>query len=464
MVIVNIGQIYSYVYSQNFEILDLIARNFRFIKDPKILPFIQANSNWDGIYNFFTLYEGKKSGRLLTGFVPRLLHFLRQHDIPYAISDKRQAPRIHRLGDLTIDLYDYQKEVVDILLSNSLRRGIIDSKPRSGKTVMAIAFVNASGAIPHLFVVERDDLLVQTKEKFEQFAPHIQVGEYSGKIKEFKDVTVATIQALNRALSNDDLRIKNFIKNVRSVWVDEAHHAGASSYRNILKRLEKAYFIYGGTGTPYGEHSIFVEGYIGPILKSIDYDELIDCGALVPPKIIFIKRPAKYAIVEQYDVAYKEFIVNNTYRNVLIKEIVQKLLSKNLTGLVIVKMVEHGELLSNLLSVPFVWGESSRKIRQKIWEELRTTKGKLAITTVADEGLDIPALDFVINAAAGKSIIKSFQRLRCLTADKNKSVGYYIDFKDPEKWFLSQARQRIKNLSSKFKVVEVAPDKIEEVL
>lgn len=65
--------------------------------------------------------------------------------------------------------------------------------------------------------------------------------------------------------------------------------------------------------------------------------------------------------------------------------------------------------------------------------------------TLADEGLDLPALDAVILAGGGKSYVKAFQRVgRALRLYPGKTKAYVIDFYDDSKYLRKHSNRRIK--------------------
>lgn len=81
-----------------------------------------------------------------------------------------------------------------------------------------------------LILVHRDELATQTVEKLHAVAPALKVGVVKGTRNEYGnvDVIVGSVQTLRR------LNRRAPILNIGLVIVDEAHHAAADSYRDIL--------------------------------------------------------------------------------------------------------------------------------------------------------------------------------------------------------------------------------------
>lgn len=81
-----------------------------------------------------------------------------------------------------------------------------------------------------LILVHRDELATQTVKKLHDVAPSLKVGVVKGTRNEYAnvDVIVGSVQTLRRFAR------RNPITNIGLVIVDEAHHAAAESYREIL--------------------------------------------------------------------------------------------------------------------------------------------------------------------------------------------------------------------------------------
>ena len=93
-----------------------------------------------------------------------------------------------------------------------------------------------------------------------------------------------------------------------------------------------------------------------------------------------------------------------------------------------------------------------------IFEDFLNNKFKCLVITQSkgSEGLDIPDLDMVINAAGNKSNIATEQSgSRSLTMIKGKNTGYIIDFIDGGKYTKKHSRERIETYGNMGFEVEV---------
>jgi len=260
--------------------------------------------------------------------------------------------------------------------------------------------------------------------------------------------------------------VRELIRDMKFVWVDEVHHCAAGNiYSDVLKNIEKAEYILGCSGTLFREDGgdLYTEGLIGPLLYEIDYSNLIREGFLVAPTIHMIKLPKNVEpSKDDYSTIYKECVVENNYRNNIIKRVVENLISRNKSSMVLVSKIKHGEILQELISGSvFLKGNDESDLRTKTFQDLRDKRLLCLITTLGDEGIDIPSLDAVIIAAGGKSAIKIFQRLRNLTTYKNPKTGeekknaIVVDFLDPWKYLKTHSNKRKKLYKSEesFKIV-----------
>jgi superfamily II DNA or RNA helicase len=157
------------------------------------------------------------------------------------------------------------------------------------------------------------------------------------------------------------------------------------------------------------------------------------------PKIKIIKIPVDYKVKElrKYQDVYEQGIVKNRSRNRMIIKTAKDLAVLGKTSLILITRIDHGENLvetANLLGfkVVFIQGKDDGKMREMIRESLNNKEILTVISTnIWKEGVDLPALDCVINAAGGKSEIVLLQSIgRGLRATKDKDSVLIVDFLD----------------------------------
>jgi len=223
--------------------------------------------------------------------------------------------------------------------------------------------------------------------------------------------------------------------------VHNCHHGIGKTYQKVLSGIN-AEFRLGFSATPKdfedpdGEY-LKVIGVLGPIIKAVEYEEVKDILAI--PKVRMIKYPwdGEYADLK-WRQAYRYGIEENPKRNLAIAQV-----AKELDGsiLIMVRTVRHGEILSSSISSYLVQGRDDNERRERVKSLLkkRTRKNVVISTPVFGEGVDIPALDTLINAGAGKSRIQTIQWAgRALRKTEGKEEGIIVDFWDEGNRYLRQ--------------------------
>ena len=169
-------------------------------------------------------------------------------------------------------------------------------------------------------------------------------GQYHDKIVN-KNLTISTWQSIH------DMP-KKFFEQFDFIIGDEAHGYKADRLGAIMKKLTKASYRIGTTGTLDGEvHKLVVEGHFGPAIKLATTKELMDRKLLSELEIncIILKYPEE--VCNQVNgMSYHDemdFIVSHPKRNRFIAR-----LAKDLKGntLILFQFVDkHGKILYNMI-------------------------------------------------------------------------------------------------------------------
>jgi superfamily II DNA or RNA helicase len=317
----------------------------------------------------------------------------------------------------------YQIEARKVFLEKE--RGIIQLPTGSGKTRTAVDIIKILQK-QTLWICDRKELVAQTKKVMEENLP-FKVGTISAGVCETQHpVTIATIQSLMSKKSE----LTEFFNNINFVVVDEYHKGAAESYQKMLGLLVHANYRLGLTATPFRDDKKepILFGLIGPVIYEVSTKELIDAGYLTKPKIVFHK--VESTAGDNYPDDYRVSVTENDNRNNLINTIHMQTLDKK--KIILVKHIKHGELLSKTLGCRFIHGSLPSITRKSIFDEfIKCNWGTLIITqSIAAEGIDIPDLEVIINAAANAGDVKSIQTLgRVLRLFKDKEAVYH-DFLD----------------------------------
>lgn len=228
-----------------------------------------------------------------------------------------------------------------------------------------------------------------------------------------------------------------------NVLVHNCHTAAAESIWKCGVEATNAYYRYGMSATPWRDDGkdLIIESILNvrkPHL-SITASDLIKIGKLTPCCIYFIEIKERIDWTGDYNSFYKNAIINNINRNKKIVELAKGLYNSNKTTLILIKNIEHGNLLLSMINnflqnntAEFLSGSDNTKTRETILNNVKNGKTKILIaSTIADQGLDLPILDSLILAGGGRSSTRAFQRVgRVLRLYEGKKEATVFDFKD----------------------------------
>ena len=338
-------------------------------------------------------------------------------------------------------LRDFQKELIHKAIVSE--RGILKAPTGTGKTVLGLALINSiKGVDGVLWLCHTKDLMYQTRDEAIKFYGKENVGTLGdGTAVTDRFLTVATRQTFKDYA--DDLGTSYDV-----VIIDETHHVTSFSgeYGTILRKVFAPIRI-GLTATlPTTEEAkLAMEAFIGPVIGEFTINEGRDQGFMANPKIKIIKVPFSQRIKEirKYTDVYEHGVVRRLDRNRMIIDIVKKHQDLGESVLIVVNKIDHGTLLLNMgrssqIEIEFICGASDSETREMAKVALNEKSMKCVIATaVWREGLNIPELNVVINAAGGKSEIMTLQSIgRGLRRTAEKSELIIYDFFDPSHPYL----------------------------
>ena len=379
-----------------------------------------------------------KSGKYIffTGFLPRVKAFLEKENQEYKIDRVFDTYIKPQEVKINLTLRPEQQRSVDSAISIfNDQRGVLIAPTGIGKTLLGVALASAFPKNNILWLCHTKDLLNQTIDEFKKMGLGT-VGVIGSGEADIKRITVGTRQSVIKFIGSLDV--------FDIVVVDEAHHVSdfSGQYSEILKNLIAPIRI-GLTATfpDKEEAKMALEAFIGPIIDQITYQEASDLHTIAKPKIKIIKTKYSYNTSElrTYPEVYERAIIFNRDRNSQIKDIAISHALKNESVLIIVHRIEHGKTLEKEIKGSiFVYGATEDEARMKAKMDLNFKKQKIVIaSTIFSEGINIPELNIIINAAGGKSEIRTIQTIgRGLRiTDKKKELLVY-DFFDPSHRYL----------------------------
>lgn len=414
------------------------------------LTFEDSRARFHGHGDGYVRLYNAMNDTFPSGFVPMIQKAAPSEGITVEIEDLRDPPCKRDANADLAWLRPYQLEAVEKVVSR--KRGIIWSPTGSGKSEMANGLARC---LPcrWLFLVHRSSLMDQMAERYE-----LRLGKPCGRIgdgiwKPDDHFTVATFQTLYSKLG--DAGVKSFLESIEGVIIDECHTLPSDSFWKVAMSLPNAYFRVGLSGTPLARgdrRSLLTVAATGPVIYRIHSETLINAGILARPKIRLIP-VIQTSMRPTWQGVYGECIVRSQSRNKTVvgaAELAQK------PCLVFVKEVSHGKTLVQMLkgkgiSADFVWGSDSLEERKNAVKRLvRGEIDVLVCSVIFQEGLDIPALQSVVIASGGKSVIAALQRVgRGMRKAEGKDTFEVWDLDDRgNKWLERHARERKKAYES----------------
>lgn len=388
---------------------------------------------------------GPKYWYFHTGLLPRVINHCNILDLETEISGIDNAwPKLEcSPPSLTgITLRNDQLKLINDALANL--RGIIKAPTGSGKTILQLALLSCYPKLNSLILAHLSSIVTQTAEELHKFGfKDIQImgaGHQRAPLR--GKILVSTMQTFKRLDPNE------YSDYFHMVIVDEAHHVTTTTgtYGTILKNLV-APIRLGFTATlPTAEEAKFsMEGLLGPVIGDLTIQEAGELGILATPKIRLVKSRYNNRIhdLKRYQDVYQEGIVGNRSRNRQIVDVIKEYTEQGKTALVIVQYIEHGQSIQDLaashgINARFVRGETEGETREKIKKMFIRKRIPCVITTaVWREGINIPTLDVLINAAGGKSELMTLQAIgRGLRKTDEKDEVIIVDFFDPSHHYL----------------------------
>lgn len=449
----------------------------------KGVEYTAAYSNgWNGI-----TYLLSKANKFDLGLLENVKEYLNSSKIDFTIEDNRTAKSISEELDISENLKkhgliprDYQLRIIKSLNNND--RGIIRAATGSGKSLVAALMV-AKLNKPTIIYVIGLDLLSQFHELFSKIFNE-EIGYVGNGVCKIGRITIASIWTIGKALDlGDDLflddendskelsprvencfKIKELLKQTKVHIIDECHVVTTNTISSIYKQIDPEYIV-GLSGTPYRNDGsdLLITSILGEKIIDISASELIEKGILAQPIIKFVSVPKKIMHSTNYQVVYKDYIVENPIRNNLILDNVKQLLEKKYTPLVLFKHIRHGDILYELflnagIKCRMLYGNDSLIVRNEVKEQISNKEIDVVLaSTIYDLGVDLPILSALVLCGGGKSSIRALQRIgRCIRKYPGKSHSCVVDFYDNARFLKGHSVDRFQVYKSEpgFKIIK----------
>lgn len=249
-------------------------------------------------------------------------------------------------------------------------------------------------------------------------------------------VTCATMQSIIQAAKSESLAGRYSL-----VIVDEAHHAPADGYRELLKLLEPA-FLLGLTATPWRSDERLLSDMFGPPIFSMSIVEGMQQG--------YLANVDYRMLVDDID---WEQVPGLTTQNLTIRELNRRLFIPQRDGSIIAKIVEHLDSIESPRCIIFcrtiehattirkllrAAGKPCRVIHSRlgrveatnVLREFRSGRVPTLVSVdMLNEGIDVPDVNVVVFLRVTHSRRIFVQQLgRGLRLQGGKSTVRVLDF------------------------------------
>ncbi len=325
---------------------------------------------------------------------------------------------------------------LDYLRSINETKALVIAATGAGKTILSAIDVKNSMAKRVLFIVHRENILLDAKKSFESIHTDKICGLFTGNAKDIKaDFIFSTIQTIS-------LNFELFSKNEFDyIIIDEAHHCTSPSYKKVLDYFEPK-FLLGLTATAnrMDGNSIY-EIFNDNIACNIKLNDALKNDLVVPFHYFGISDLSSidYSDIDIKDIPKLSKILSVNKR---VDYIIEKMNYYGFDGvkrkaLGFCASIEHAKFMSeefNNKNIIATYLSSLDSIEKRIEtiNLLQDNNSELEIIFTVDifnEGVDIPDINTVLFLRPTMSSIVFAQQLgRGLRKHKNKEFLTVLDF------------------------------------
>lgn len=360
-----------------------------------------------------------------------------------------------------IKLRPYQVDIIKELIKHE--RGMAQIATGAGKTLIIAKFCEICSSLvqgaTQLIIVPSSHLLYETSERLRSYGLDVNIYGESRALEVGKiNVTMVTsiLNDVNKGYTDLDI--------IDIVVVDEAHHATAATYYELISSIKNARHVLGVSGSllsrpieTYDWNEIFsfslqesrLVSIFHKVIYELNYDDLVKLGYLTDVHIYQIETNIKSEKSKNFvsvapetiesderlelladAVAYAEKVMG--YERFIcftrVREAGERFLRK-LEARGIKTLIAYGGAQNAYLSSE---GTIEYVGSNELFPKFASGEyGALIATSSHEEGTDIPACDAIINLAGGKSIRQILQRSgRAFRLSEGKNFALIIDTYD----------------------------------
>lgn len=413
------------------------------------------SGDWNGYIN---VYSTKHSGGPV-GLIPRVTDML--HEMGHTTLVEWNGDHTGTPVDLTWtfdgSLREYQHKAVNALMENN--GGVISLPTGTGKTLVALCYLfyeRKRLGRPIIFVHSKN-LLYQWEERVKDTLG-VEPGLIGDGHFEQGPVTICIMQSL-MAKTNDNTDVDDVLSGNYGIAVfDECHITAAAQEMSKTSTELDVRARVGLSATPWrninGEE-LEIEGVVGDAVYSADAAAMIDAGYMSEPIFHTIEYGDEWPRAERfegYNGAYERCVKSSDPRNKALTRYAIDLAQAGRQVFISVDRIEHGEHLFDRVDagmdrlgmktvVHTLYGDDSADIREDTFDLF--APGDILISTLLQEGVDIPEIDAIILAHAQASDITAIQTIgRALRPDGEFDDAKIVHVADEGSWLENAYHER----------------------
>jgi len=373
-----------------------------------------------------------------------------------------------RLDELNVQLRPYQIDAVNEMIRRV--QGYIVLPCGGGKTTLGATAAIMLGEAT-IICVHTEDLAYQWSETVQRICYETPRIIGCGTPNDFSPLKQSEIAiCLIQTLSKSNEKALPLIQSAGAILIDECHHVAAHSFHQIISK-SPARYRWGLTATPNRPDNLdfMLDLHIGPRLFEMSTSELVDLGYLMRPTVRpvhtgWAPKPTDYD--KDGRLIYARAVTKackDKGRSELILDLARLAYKENRTTMILVPRVGYAVAIANQLqnegiNATSVTGKSNKEARKTRLKDIREGHTSIIVATqLADEGLDVPNLDCLILATAGRAQGRSIQRAgRIMRISENKQKPIIFDLIDGGP-FRSQWKSRVRAYQEHLNVEPLSP-------
>lgn len=382
---------------------------------------------WDGKIRFFS----RKYYTFPTGLLPLITQYLINCGYKVFFLDKRFGFPLHWGDPSLASIEEFrrpQTEALEALKHSECfglpwPRGIIHHPGGTGKTETAAAIIKSLQR-PALVLVDREKLLNQTRERFEN-ALQTPVGAIGDGYFEPEKVTIATFQTIIAHMYNTSParreEVVRFLATIDVEIIDEAHRTQGTMFRRVANYCDAPVRI-GLSATILEEGNINdwrLMGTTGDLIHRVTTQEGMAEGWLAQTTVIPVEVNEPKGLDIPGEQVYDQLIVANGDRNAWFVHTAIEKAKQGLPSLVLVRRVPHGEILQDLFAfegyeIPFLCHKTKKLRRERELTKFRNGDLPIPIllsSKIFGTGVDIQEIRELFNVSGGGSWAQTKQEM-----------------------------------------------------